>query len=219
MRGKRLTHVGPLARQCRLSRCCGAGLKAPLFGQQGVQGLTQLLHIPLRKGQPVALTDLFGEGTGIGRDRRAATSNGPGQGATGTPHLPQQGQFARFAVRQHHQVMRLDERRDEGFVDIQLPLHGVLQALLDDVDGAARLLALGTDLSPEAYQSTLKRLSFYAPAQSLEQLTGAPPPLGRNAQPLVTTLQTMGLLKRVPDWDRLVSPEPALRLQALRSPS
>ena len=118
-------------------------------------------------------------------------------------------------------VVRADllNTRQDQVVALLAAWQDGLQALLDDTDGAARLLALGTDLSPEAYQSTLKRLSFYAPAQSLEQLTGAPPPLGRNAQPLVTTLQTMGLLKRAPDWDRLVSPEPALRLQALRSPS
>ena len=93
-----------------------------------------------------------------------------------------------------------------------------LQALRDDPGEAARLLAPGTDLTPDEYLATLKSLSLYAPAQSLQQLTGTPPPLGHNALRLVATLRVMGLLRETPDWSQLIAPEPALRLQAQRSP-
>lgn len=118
-------------------------------------------------------------------------------------------------------VVRADllNTRREQVVALLAAWQDGLDALLDGSDQAAQLLALGTDLTPEQYLSTLKKLSFYAPAKSLEQLTGTPPPLGRNAQQLATTLQAMGLLKGSPDWGRLVAPEPALRLQAQRSPS
>lgn len=89
-----------------------------------------------------------------------------------------------------------------------------LKALRNDPGEAARLLAPGTDLTPDEYLSTLKSLSLYAPDQSLELLTGTPPPLGHNALRLVATLQVMGLLKDTPDWSQLIAPEPALRLQA-----
>lgn len=92
-----------------------------------------------------------------------------------------------------------------------------LQALRDDPAEAARLLAPGTDLTPDGYLATLQTLHLFTLAQSLEQLTGTPPPLQQNALPLVTTLQAMGLLRNTPDWSRLIAPEPALRLQATRS--
>jgi len=93
-----------------------------------------------------------------------------------------------------------------------------LQALRDDPGAAARLLAPGTDLTPDEYLATLKGLHLFTPEESLQQLTGSPPPLGKNALRLVTTLQAMDLLKDEPDWSRLIASEPALRLQAGRNP-
>jgi NitT/TauT family transport system substrate-binding protein len=93
-----------------------------------------------------------------------------------------------------------------------------LQALRDDPGAAARLLAPGTDLTPDDYLATLQRLNLYAPASSLALLSGTPPPLARDAQRLVATLQQMGLLANTPDWGQLIAPEPALRLQAKGRP-
>jgi len=88
-----------------------------------------------------------------------------------------------------------------------------LQALQERPEVAARLLAPGVELSPEDYLATLKKLTFHSTGQSLQQLSGAPPVLGQDALRLVTTLQTMGLIKAAPDWSRLLAPEPARRLQ------
>jgi NitT/TauT family transport system substrate-binding protein len=91
-----------------------------------------------------------------------------------------------------------------------------LQALRDDPSAAAQQLAPGTDLTPDEYLATLKSLTLYTPAQSLDLLTGAPPLLEQNTVRLVSTLQAMGLLKGPPDWSRLIVSEPAQRLQARR---
>ena len=88
-----------------------------------------------------------------------------------------------------------------------------LQALQESPEAAARLLAPGVELSPEDYLATLQKLTFYTTEQSLELLSGAPPALGQDALRLVTTLQTMGLIKAAPDWRRLLAPEPARRLK------
>lgn len=88
-----------------------------------------------------------------------------------------------------------------------------LQALQERPEAAARLLAPGVELSTEDYLATLQKLTFYSTAQSLEQLSAAPPVLEQGALRLVATLQTMGLLKATPDWGRLLDPEPARRLK------
>lgn len=85
-------------------------------------------------------------------------------------------------------------------------------ALKQDTQGASELLAPGVDLSPSDYRATLAGLRFFTPAQSLDWLVGQPPRLGRSAERLAVTLQTMGLIGEQPDWGRLVAPEAAQRV-------
>lgn len=88
------------------------------------------------------------------------------------------------------------------------------QALQGNPEAAARVLAPGVELTPEDYLATLQNLTFYSSEQSLAQLSGELPELGQNALRLVNTLQTMGLIKAPPDWERLVDAGSAQRLQA-----
>ena len=82
-----------------------------------------------------------------------------------------------------------------------------------DEGGVRPFTSITVELSPEDYLATLQKLTFYTTEQSLELLSGAPPALGQDALRLVTTLQTMGLIKAAPDWRRLLAPEPARRLK------
>lgn len=92
-----------------------------------------------------------------------------------------------------------------------------LQTLRDDPVAAAGLLAPGADLQTDTYLTVLEGLRFYTPEESLQQLSGAPPPLTQDAARLVTTLQQMGQIRSAPDWGALIAPEPAQRVQQKRS--
>lgn len=87
-----------------------------------------------------------------------------------------------------------------------------LAALNKDPGAAAAVLAPGVDLSPDAYLSMLGRLSFYGPEQSLALLSGPTPALARDGDRLADTLMRLKLIRRMPDWQQLIAPEPALRL-------
>ena len=87
-----------------------------------------------------------------------------------------------------------------------------VQALRADPLAAARLLAPGADLQPDAYLSVLEGLQLYTPEESLQQLNGTPPPLAQDAGRLVATLQQMGRIRNAPDWSLLLAPAPAQRL-------
>ena len=87
-----------------------------------------------------------------------------------------------------------------------------VQALRADPLAAARLLAPGADLQPDAYLSVLEGLRLYTPEESLQQLNGTPPPLAQDAGRLVATLQQMGRIRNAPDWSLLLAPAPAQRL-------
>jgi len=87
-----------------------------------------------------------------------------------------------------------------------------LQAVQQEPDLSAPLLASGVDLDPQAYLATLKGLRFFSPAQSLALLSGRPPALGQASDRLALTLQVMGLIHDSPDWGRLLAPDPAQQL-------
>lgn len=89
-----------------------------------------------------------------------------------------------------------------------------LQAVQQEPQLSAPLLASGVDLDPQAYLATLKGLRFFSPAQSLALLSGRPPALGQASDRLALTLQVMGLIQDSPDWGRLLAPDPALQLQS-----
>lgn len=89
-----------------------------------------------------------------------------------------------------------------------------LQALLREPQRSAELLAPGADLSAAEYLSTLQGLRFYGADRSLALLSGQPRLLGQEAERLVLTLQTMGLVRERPDWPALLDDAPARRVLA-----
>jgi NitT/TauT family transport system substrate-binding protein len=94
-----------------------------------------------------------------------------------------------------------------------------LSALARDRAAVAADMARGSGMTPEEYLETLEGLTFYDPVASLEQLSGQPPPLVHGAERLVQTLIGVGLLDQVPDWGRLIDPEPAQRVMNAGKPS
>lgn len=86
-----------------------------------------------------------------------------------------------------------------------------LNVLQLDPPGAAASLAPGADLSPAQYQSVLRGLRFYSPAESLAMLTGNPPRLARQGQDVSRLLAELGLLQKPPNWAALIDTAPAMR--------
>lgn len=87
-----------------------------------------------------------------------------------------------------------------------------LSAVQQEPERSASLLAPGADLTPAQYLAAFRGLAFYSPAQSLALLSGQPKALGQAAQRLTRTLQGMGLVHDMPDWERLLAPEAAQAL-------
>lgn len=80
------------------------------------------------------------------------------------------------------------------------------RALLADPQSAAALLAPGAELDPEDYLATLDGLRFLTPADNAARLQAAA--LERDAGALARLLLERGLLRRLPDWDGLISGNP-----------
>jgi NitT/TauT family transport system substrate-binding protein len=87
-----------------------------------------------------------------------------------------------------------------------------LQAVQQEPELSAPLLAAGVDLDPQAYLATLKGLHFFSQAQSLALLSGQPPALMQASDRLTLTLQVMGLIHDSPDWGQLLAPGPSQQL-------
>ena len=83
-----------------------------------------------------------------------------------------------------------------------------------DTPGAAQSLALGTDLSPEAYEAVLNGLVFYSREASERELSGSPAPLVAQASPVANVLIDTGLIKSPPRWEQLIDPTGMRRLGA-----
>ena len=94
---------------------------------------------------------------------------------------------------------------------------GGLSALESDPQASAELLAVGVDLTPADYLTTLKGLKFYTDQEGQALMSGRPRALGRQSESLATTLGLMGLIRTPPDWARLLDEGWADRLQALES--
>lgn len=88
---------------------------------------------------------------------------------------------------------------------------GGLNVMQLDPPGAAASLAPGADLSSAEYQSVLRGLRFYSPAESLALLTGDPPPLARQGQDVARLLVELGLLRKPPNWAALIDTAPSAR--------
>lgn len=85
-----------------------------------------------------------------------------------------------------------------------------------DTTGAAQSLALGTDLSPSAYEVVLGGLAFYSRNDSAQELTGKPPALVVKGQVVAETLTAIGLIRTTPRWEDLIDGQPMQRLQRLQ---
>ena len=85
-----------------------------------------------------------------------------------------------------------------------------------DTPGAAQSLALGTDLSPSAYEVVLGGLAFYSRDDSAQELTGNPPALVAKGQVVADTLAAIGLIRTTPRWENLIDGQPMQRLQRLQ---
>ena len=92
-----------------------------------------------------------------------------------------------------------------------------LGALESDPQASAEMLAVGVDLTPADYLTTLKGLKFYTDQEGQALMSGRPRTLGRQSESLATTLGLMGLIRTPPDWTRLLDEGWADRLQALES--
>lgn len=92
-----------------------------------------------------------------------------------------------------------------------------LNAFLLDTPGAAQSLALGTDLSPPAYQAVLGGLAFYSLEASASELTGDPPALLEKGRVVADALVEIGLIQHLPRWEDLIDGRPMQRLQARRN--
>lgn len=116
-------------------------------------------------------------------------------------------------------VVRADVlARRAGDVDALLRAWSLgLASMQSDGARAANILAGSIGLSPSEYEQTLSGLKFFAPADSLAFLSGTPVPLRVHGERLAQTLQTMQVLSRAPDWDRLWDTGPALRV--LKAPN
>lgn len=97
----------------------------------------------------------------------------------------------------------LAERRDQVDALVRGWRRG-LQAMLREPALSAQALAVGVDLSPEAYLATLKGLAFYGDQEVPPLLAGRPRALGQQSEGLALTLQQMGLLRESPDWGRML---------------
>ena len=107
---------------------------------------------------------------------------------------------------------RLMAGRSEQVEAMLVAWEGGLTAQRAHPQEAAQLLAPGGALTTDGYLAATSRLTQYTNAQSLEWLTGATPRLAQDAQPLVSTLQAMDMLKKPPDWARLIDAEPVRRV-------
>ena len=79
----------------------------------------------------------------------------------------------------------------------------------------AQALAVGVDLTPVEYLTTLQGLKFYGDAESQALMSGRPRALGHEAEGLALTLKLMGLIREAPDWGRLLDEDWVLHLQTL----
>jgi len=108
--------------------------------------------------------------------------------------------------------------RRAGDVDALLRAWSLgLASMQSDGARAAAMLAGSTGLSESGYLQALSDLKFFTPADSLAYLSGTPVPLKVHGERLAQTLQTMQVLSRAPDWDRLWDTGPATR--ALKAPN
>jgi len=87
-----------------------------------------------------------------------------------------------------------------------------LASMESDGPKAAATLAGSMGLTPSEYLQTLSGLKFFAPADSLAYLSGTPVPLKVQGERLAQTLQSMQVLSKAPDWDRLFDAGPATRV-------
>lgn len=92
-----------------------------------------------------------------------------------------------------------------------------LASMQSDGARAAAMLAGSIGLSESEYLQALSSLKFFTPADSLAYLSGTPVPLKVHGERLAQTLQTMQVLSRAPDWDRLCDTGPATRV--LKAPN
>lgn len=82
-----------------------------------------------------------------------------------------------------------------------------------DTPGAAQSLALGTDLSPKAYEAVLGGLVFYSQEASERELSGNPAPLVAQASNVANALVDIGLIRRPPRWEQLIDASALKRLR------
>ena len=82
-----------------------------------------------------------------------------------------------------------------------------------DTPGASQSLALGTDLSPKAYETVLRGLVFYSREASERELSGNPAPLVAQASNVATALIDIGLIRRPPRWEQLLDASAMKRLR------
>lgn len=108
----------------------------------------------------------------------------------------------------------LAQRRDQVEAAV-LGWRRGLQALLLEPERSAQALAVGVDLTPVEYLTTLQGLKFYGDAESQALMSGRPRALGHEAEGLALTLKLMGLIREAPDWGRLLDEDWVLHLQTL----
>ena len=113
-------------------------------------------------------------------------------------------------------VVRADvlQQRPEAVDALLSAWYTGLNVFLLDPPGAAKSLALGTDLSPGNYEKVLGGLAFFSREASASELTGSPPALVAKGQVVADVLIAIGLIRAAPRWEDLIDAAPIQRLQA-----
>lgn len=96
------------------------------------------------------------------------------------------------------------EQRPESVDALLRAWYAGLNAFQLDIPGAAQSLALGTDLTPKAYEAVLGGLAFYSRDASERELSGNPAPLVAQASKVADALINIGLIQQAPRWDQLI---------------
>ena len=90
-------------------------------------------HIAFGVDSAIAAGDFLGKRASVGRDRAAPARGGPGQRATGAALAPEQAEFFRFAIGQHHHMVGLDGLGNLFSRQVQPPVDGIRQPELGDL--------------------------------------------------------------------------------------
>lgn len=101
------------------------------------------------------------------------------------------------------------DQRPGDVVELLVGWERGLLALRAAPVAAAGILAAGTGLAPDVYLEGLRGVEFAGVAASTRLLSGDPPPFAEQHARVAQRLLDLGLIRRPPAWDELLSGEPA----------